>query len=90
VWGGASGHTYTFTRQPNGTTNIDVGVLREGKDLKGWALGLVLGTGRRVLERRLKTLSRPSKSARARRERQAHREPGTPYRRIHFAVPTVS
>jgi hypothetical protein len=23
VWGGASGHTYTFMRQPNGTTDID-------------------------------------------------------------------
>ena len=22
VWGGASGHTYSFTRQPNGTTDI--------------------------------------------------------------------
>ena len=52
VWGGASGHTYTFTRQPNGTTDIDVVVVREGKNLKGWMLGLVLGTiGRRVLEK---------------------------------------
>jgi len=34
--GGASGHTYifTFTRQPNGTTGIDVVVVREGKNLK--------------------------------------------------------
>ena len=24
VWGGGSGHTYTFTRQPNGTTDVDV------------------------------------------------------------------
>jgi hypothetical protein len=52
VWGGASGHTYTFTRQPNGTTNIDVVVVRDGKNLKGWVLGFVLRTvGRRVLER---------------------------------------
>ncbi|GIQ78292.1 hypothetical protein BraRD5C2_67420 [Bradyrhizobium sp. RD5-C2] len=52
VWGGASSHTYTFTRQPNGTTDIDVVVIREGKNLKGRMLGLVLGTiGRRVLER---------------------------------------
>jgi hypothetical protein len=52
VWGGASGHTYTFTRQPNGTTDIDVTVVRDGKNLKGWVLGFVLGTiGRRVLER---------------------------------------
>jgi hypothetical protein len=52
VWGGASGHTYTFTRNPDGTTDIDVVVVREGKNLKGWLLGLVLGTiGRRVLEK---------------------------------------
>ena len=52
VWGGASGHTYTFRRQPNGTTDIDVVVVRDGKNLKGRVLGFVLGTiGRRVLER---------------------------------------
>ena len=44
IWGGASGHTYTFTRQPNGTTDIDVIVVREGKNLKGRLLGLLLGT----------------------------------------------
>ena len=50
VWGGASGHTYTFTRKPNGTTDIDVVVVRDGKNFKGRALGFVLGTiGRRVL-----------------------------------------
>ena len=52
VWGGASGHTYTFVRQPNGMTYIDVVVVREGKNLKGRLLGFVLRTvGRRVLER---------------------------------------
>jgi hypothetical protein len=52
VWGGASGHTYTFTRRPDGATDIDVVVVREGKNLKGWLLGLVLRTiGRGVLER---------------------------------------
>jgi hypothetical protein len=52
VWGGASGHTYTFTRRPNGTTDIDVVVVRDGKNLRGWILGFVLGTiGRGVLER---------------------------------------
>ena len=52
VWGGASGHTYTFRRQPNGTTDIDVVVVRDGKNLKGRLLGFVLGTiGRGVLER---------------------------------------
>jgi hypothetical protein len=52
LWGGASGHTYTFTRRPNGTTDIDVVVVRDGKNLKGRLLGFVLGTiGRRVLEK---------------------------------------
>jgi hypothetical protein len=54
VWGGASGHTYTFTRQPNGTTDIDVIVVREGKNLKGRVLGFLLRTiGRSVLEKAL-------------------------------------
>ena len=51
VWGGASGHTYSFTRQPGGLTDIDVDVVREGKNLKGRILGFVLRTiGRSVLE----------------------------------------
>src|SRR5512133_3782331 len=44
VWGGASGHTYTFTRQPDGTTDIDAEVVREGKNVKGRLLGFVVGT----------------------------------------------
>jgi len=52
IWGGASGHTYTFTRRPNGTTDIDVVVVREGKNFKGRVLGFVLRTiGRSVLEK---------------------------------------
>jgi len=52
VWGGASGHIYTFTRRPDGTTDIDVVVIREGKNLMGRLLGFVLGTiGRGVLEK---------------------------------------
>jgi hypothetical protein len=51
VWGGASGHTYNFTRRPDGLTEIDVTVVRDGKNFKGWVLGAVLGTvGRHVLE----------------------------------------
>ena len=45
VWGGASGHTYTFTRQPDGITAVDVVVVREGKNFKGRALGVVVGIG---------------------------------------------
>jgi hypothetical protein len=52
IWGGASGHTYTFTRHLAGTTDIDVTVVREGKNLKGHLLGFVLGNiGRGVLEK---------------------------------------
>ena len=52
VWGGTSGHTYTFTRQPDGKTDIDVVIVREGKDFKGQVLGFLLRTiGKRVLER---------------------------------------
>jgi len=52
VWGGASGHTYTFTRRSDGTTDIDAVVVREGKNLKGRVLGLVLGTvGKGVLKK---------------------------------------
>ena len=52
MWGAGSGHTYTFSRRLDGTTDIDVVVVRNGKNLKGLVLGFVLGTiGRRVLEK---------------------------------------
>ncbi len=52
AWGGASGHTYTFTRQPNGMTDIHVVVVREAKNFRGHVLGFVLQTvGRSVLEK---------------------------------------
>jgi hypothetical protein len=52
TWGGASGHTYTFTRRPDGLTDIDVVAVRDGKNLKGKLLGLVVGTiGKGVLEK---------------------------------------
>ena len=44
LWGGHSGHTYTFTPRPDGKTDIDVTVVREGKNLKGRAVGAVVGT----------------------------------------------
>jgi hypothetical protein len=50
AWGGNSGHTYTFTRLPDGTTEVDVVVIREGKNLKGRLLGLAVGImGKRVI-----------------------------------------
>ena len=50
LFGGASGHTYTLTPQPDGTTDIDVALVREGKNLKGRIVAGVLGTvGKRSL-----------------------------------------
>lgn len=52
TWGGKSGHTYTFTRRPDGTTEIDYVVVREGKTPKGRFLGVVLGSvGKSVLRK---------------------------------------
>lgn len=52
IWGGASGHTYNFTRRPDGKTDIDVDVVRDGKNLKGYFLAFVLKTvGKSVLEK---------------------------------------
>src|SRR6266481_1004470 len=52
TWGGNSGHTYNFTRRPNGATDIDLVVVRDGKNLKGRFLSLVLATvGKGVLEK---------------------------------------
>ena len=70
VWGGQSGHTYPFTRRPDGTTDLDAVVVREGKNIKGWVLGFVLGIfGGRVLGKELaktvKAIEARSNGARA-------------------------
>src|ERR1700740_2554576 len=44
LWGGGSGHTYTFTRRPDGKTDLDAVVVREGKNIRGRLLGFVPGT----------------------------------------------
>jgi hypothetical protein len=50
LWGGRSGHTYTLTPKPDGTTDVDAVVVREGKNLKGRLLAILLATGgKRVL-----------------------------------------
>ena len=54
LWGGDSGHTYDFTRRDDGTTELDAVVVRDGKNLKGRALGAVLSVfGKRVLGKNL-------------------------------------
>jgi hypothetical protein len=70
LWGGHSSHTYTFTPQPNGTTDLDVVVVREGKNIKGRLLAIVVGTvGKRALERQfgktVKAIEARSDKARA-------------------------
>jgi hypothetical protein len=72
VWGAGSGHTYTFSRRPDGSTDIDLVVVRDGKNLKGLVLGFVLGTiGRRVLEKAFKN-SVTANEARNNKAEQLH------------------
>jgi hypothetical protein len=64
VWGGNSGHTYTFTLNADGTTDLDAVVVREGKNLKGRVLGAIVGTvGKGYLA---KTLANTVKAVEAR------------------------
>ena len=54
LWGGASGHTYTLTPEPNGTTRLDVVVVREGKNLRGRITELLVGSvGKGMLRKAL-------------------------------------
>jgi hypothetical protein len=56
VWGGRSGHTYTLTPRPDGTTEVNAVIVREGKNLKGRLLAVLLSTGgKRVLAKALAT-----------------------------------
>jgi hypothetical protein len=44
TWADGPSHTYTFKGQSDGTTEVDYVVVRNGKNLKGRFIGLVLGT----------------------------------------------
>ncbi len=44
MFGGASGYAYTLRRQLDGTTSVDVVIVREGKNFKGRVLSVLLGT----------------------------------------------
>ena len=73
VFGGASGYTYTLTRRPDGTTDVDVVIVREGKNLKVLVLSGVLGTvGKRSLGKAF------SNSLKAIETRSATDAPGEP------------
>jgi len=45
TWGGRSGHTYTLTPQSDGTTEVDVVVVRDPKGFKGRVVGALLQLG---------------------------------------------
>ena len=49
LWGGRSGHTFTLTPRPDGTTDVDVVVVREGKNLKGKLFELLLPAGGKLI-----------------------------------------
>ncbi|MDX6252045.1 MAG: hypothetical protein QOF10_5405 [Kribbellaceae bacterium] len=50
VWGGESGYTYSLRRRADGATEIDVVIVRDGKNLKGHLLAFVFAFfGKRVL-----------------------------------------
>jgi hypothetical protein len=52
TWANSSSHTYTLTRQPSGLTEVDLVLVREGKNLKGKLLGIFLGSlGKGTLEK---------------------------------------
>jgi hypothetical protein len=50
AWGGASGHLYTLTRNSDGTTDVDLVSVRDGKNFKGRFFAVVFKVvGKRVL-----------------------------------------
>ena len=52
VWGSGSGYTYTFPTSPDGATDVNVVIVRQGKTVKGRLLALVLGSvGKGVLKK---------------------------------------
>src|ERR1700754_2166884 len=54
VGGRNSAHTYTLTPRPDGTTDLEAVVVREGKNLKGRALEAFVGLfGKRFLTKQL-------------------------------------
>ena len=44
TWGGQSGYVYTLTRRPDGLTDVDEVVVRDGKTVNGRLIGFAIGT----------------------------------------------
>jgi hypothetical protein len=56
AWGGKSGHTYTLTRNPDGTTGVDLVSVRDGKNFRGRFFAIVFAmVGKRVLGQAFET-----------------------------------
>ena len=70
TWGGHSGYVYTFPRLPNGATDIDVVVVREGVGCWGSCSG---SSASASWERRWEPQSRPSKPGTTAREQRNRR-----------------
>lgn len=52
TWGGASGYVYSLIPLRDGATNVDLVIVREGKNFRGRVLATVLGTiGKGVLRK---------------------------------------
>jgi hypothetical protein len=73
TWGGNSSHTYTLKPNPDGTTDVDYVVVREGKNLKGRVLGVVLGS---IGKGRLESAFENAVRAIERRDGASAAEPG--------------
>ena len=59
IWSTASGHVYTITPQDDETTEVDVVVEREGKNVKGRLLAVVVSTiGKPILAKALRNTLR--------------------------------
>jgi hypothetical protein len=59
TWGGKSGHVYHITTNPDGTTEVDATVVRDGKNFKGHAVEGILGVfGKRLLGKQLAKTAR--------------------------------
>jgi hypothetical protein len=70
AWRDGPTHTYDFKRQSDGMTEVDYVVVRDGKNLKGRLLGIVLGTvgkGRlkSAFEKAVKVIEARNEGARA-------------------------
>jgi hypothetical protein len=68
VFSNASGHTYSITPQRDGTTDLDVDLVREGKNLKGRVISLVVSTiGKPSLAKALHGTVKPIEARNARK-----------------------